>query len=324
MKIRKYRLVESGVETLAVLENERWIRIDRYAEETYNEDLKICSGELISFLQYYEEHKERLIQNLHNASVSSEVTSDMEEVIPFQPLLYRDFLLSDTHMINAGRGLVKMTMRNLYPIVKGYELIFRRPFPKLKPSKAFYQHPLYYKGNHLSFLGDKEELAFPEYTTLKDYELEVGMIITKEIYDATEQEGVDAIGAFCILNDFSARNVQYEEMNSTGPCKSKDFASSISNTVVTADEVLPYLYKLKTTVIINGKVVATGSTECFQYSFGAAVAYASKGENVYPGEFIGSGTVVNCCGLENGHFLEKGDTIRLEIERLGSLTNKIL
>ncbi|MGT2706642.1 fumarylacetoacetate hydrolase family protein [Streptococcus panodentis] len=167
-------------------------------------------------------------------------------------------------------------------------------------------------------------MAFPEYAALKDYELEVGMIITKEIRDATEQEGLDAIGAFCILNDFSARNVQYEEMNSTGPCKSKDFASSISNTVVTADEIPPSLYKLKTTVIINGKVAATGSTECFQHSFGAAVAYASKGENVYSGEFIGSGTVVNCCGLENGIFLETGDTIRLEIERLGSLTNTIV
>jgi len=151
------------------------------------------------------------------------------------------------------------------------------------------------------------------------------MIITKNIYNATEEEGLDAIGAFCVFNDFSARNVQYAEMRQTGfgPCKAKDFASAISNVVVTPDEVLPYLTTLKTRVFINDELVVEGQMNEFYHSLDQMVAYASKGEKVYAGEFMGSGTIPNCCGLENGNLLNRGDTIRLEIDHIGEATNTI-
>lgn len=134
-----------------------------------------------------------------------------------------------------------------------------------------------------------------------------------------------AIGAFCVFNDFSIRNVQYPEMAQSGfgPCKSKDFASAISNVVVTADEILPQLESLKTRVIINDELVAQSQLNEFYYSLGKMVAYASKGERVYPGEFMGSGTIPDCSGMENGHLLSRGDTIRLEIDRIGYVTNEV-
>ena len=104
-----------------------------------------------------------------------------------------------------------------------------------------------------------------------------------------------------------------------GPCKSKDFASAISNIVVTADEILPELEKLKTRVIINNELVAEGQLNEFYYSLGRMVAYASKGERVYPGEFMASGTIPDCSGMENGHLLSRGDTICLEIDKSDKL-----
>ena len=44
---------------------------------------------------------------------------------------------------------------------------------------------------------------------------------------------------------------------------------------------------------------------------------------MYPGEFMASGTIPNCCGMENGILLEYGDEIRLEIDMIGDLTNRI-
>lgn len=151
------------------------------------------------------------------------------------------------------------------------------------------------------------------------------MIITKEIRNADEKTALDSIGAFCVFNDFSARNVQIPEMRQTGfgPCKAKDFASSISNVAVTPDEILPYLETLKTRVIINNNIVATSQMNEFIFPLGQAVAYASKGETVYAGEFMGSGTIANCSGLENGYLLKNGDIIRLEIDRIGFVENVV-
>jgi len=333
MKIKKIIINENRKESsLAILHDNQWIVLKQLLEQYPNDysteyaTLVKTSDDLIAFLQALPETNVKLNSLFENTNPDvCRQNKEMKEVIPFRPLLYRDFMLCERHVINSSRGMVKYTMPNKFPIVNAYEKIFRRPFPAFIPKKPYYENPIYYKGNHLSFVSSNTTIAFPDYATILDYELELGMIITKNIYNATEEEGLGAIGAFCVFNDFSARNVQYAEMIKTGfgPCKAKDFASAISNVVVTADEVLPYLETLKTQVIINGKLVAEGQMNEFYHSLGKAVAYASKGERVYAGEFMGSGTIPNCCAMENGYLLSRGDTIRLEIDRIGEVTNMI-
>lgn len=130
-------------------------------------------------------------------------TVEMKEVMPFEPLLYRDFMLCERHAINVARGITKHTMPDKYPMPQLYEKLFKRTFPGFIPKKPFYENPIYYKGNHLSFTGSNTVVKYPDYATLLDYELELGVIITKEIYNADEQEALGAIGAFCVFNDFS-------------------------------------------------------------------------------------------------------------------------
>ncbi|OPJ64027.1 fumarylacetoacetate hydrolase family protein [Clostridium oryzae] len=333
MKIKKLQIgsAEKDV-SLAVLHEGKWVVLSQLLEqfstdgsEEYSK-LMSASQDLILFLQRLPDSKEYLNCLLGRADLKICCqTENMKEIIPFRPLLYRDFMLCERHIINSGRGFTKFIMPNKYPIVRAYEAIFRRTFPAFKPKKAWYDNPVYYKGNTLSFIGDGEIVSYPQYATIKDYELELGMIITKELLNATEEEGLAAIGAFCVFNDFSARNVQLDEMKKTGfgPCKAKDFASSISNVVVTADEILPVLNTLKTRVFINEELVAEGQLNEFYHSLGKAVAYASKGERVYAGEFMASGTIPNCCGMENLHLLDLGDVIKLEIDNIGSLTNQV-
>jgi len=330
MKIKKLHIGKNE-NSLAIMVNNQWIvlksllamfpddRSDEYAVLTK------VSDDLISFLQRLPNTKEKLISLLPYADTGCAETAEMIEIMPFRPKFFRDFMLYERHFINSTRGMVKLSMKRAYPIISAYEKFFRRTFPAFKPAKAYYENPVYYKGNILSFTCDGETVTYPQYATILDYELELGMIIAKDIINADEQEGLDAIGAFCVFNDFTARNVQYDEMirTSFGPCKAKDFASSISNIVVTPDEVLPYLSEITTRVYINDKLIATGQANEFTHSFGSAVAYASKGEKVYAGEFMASGTIPNCCGVENGNLLSRGDTIRLEIDRIGSLTNKV-
>lgn len=258
-----------------------------------------------------------------NKSTSTPVhMSSVTAVLPFQPRSYRDFMLYETHAINAARGFVKKYLPKLLPVVTTYEKTFSNPFPKLKPHKRYYEYPIYYLGNHLNFVTHGSKISIPQYTQELDYELELGIVICKPLKNASPQEALDAIGGFTVFNDFSARDVQMSEIRcGFGPMKAKNFINAISTTVVTPDEILPMIDQLKVNVSINNEKIAENTTAGMYYTIGEAIAYASWEEQLYPGEFFGSGTVPDCTGIENGHFLKSGDTIQLEIEKIGVLEN---
>ncbi len=252
-------------------------------------------------------------------------SSKFKAVLPFRPMAYRDFMLYEQHAIDAARGFVKKYMPKLLPVVRIYERILGPPFPKLKPGKRYYQHPIYYLGNHLNFITHGDSISIPAYSKELDYELEIGAIITKPLKNARVEEVNQAIGGFVILNDFSARDVQLSEIRSGfGPMKAKNFGTAMSSVIVNRDELIDRLEDLKVKVTINGKEIVKSSTKGKKYSFAEAIAYASWEEQLHPGEIFGSGTVTGCAGIENGHLLNQGDQIKFEVEGIGELENHIV
>jgi len=75
---------------------------------------------------------------------------------------------------------------------------------------------------------------------------------------------------------------------------------------------------------VNGAEWSRGSTGDMHWSFEEIVSYVSRSETLHPGDFIGSGTVGGGCGLELGTFLRPGDTVELEVERIGVLRNRVV
>ncbi|WP_186843824.1 fumarylacetoacetate hydrolase family protein [Acetobacterium tundrae] len=67
--------------------------------------------------------------------------------------------------------------------------------------------------------------------------------------------------------------------------------------------------------------MATSQLNEFLYGIGEAVSYASKGETIYPEEFMGTGIIPDCSGLENSYLLKDGDCIRMEIDQIGFVEN---
>ena len=248
---------------------------------------------------------------------------DPAPLLPFAPRSFRDFMLYERHAIAAARGIARRFLPRKWPLVLIYERVLRRPFPALRPKRLWYQRPIYYHGNHLSFLPDGATIPWPRYTRVLDYELELGVIIARPLWDATPDEALEAIGGFVVLNDFSARDVQYPEMISGfGPVKAKNFASSLGTVVVTPDEVLPAIERLAVRVRVNGQDWGSGTTAGMFYSLGAMVAYASLGERLVPGELLGTGTIPGGSGLEIDRWLAPGDEIVLEIEAGGDTAER--
>ncbi|OBK41896.1 fumarylacetoacetase [Mycobacterium sp. 1245111.1] len=246
-------------------------------------------------------------------------------LLPFQPASFRDFMLYEQHVLDASRGLVRRFHPGQYRLVDAVETVTRRPFPLLKPKQLFYAQPMYYMSNALTFVPSGTPIAAPAYTKALDYEVEIGFVLAQGLFNATPAEALDAIGAFVVLNDWSARDVQRAEMNSGfGPQKAKHFASSMSEVAVTAEEILPHIDALEGTVMINGSTVSTVSSAGMQHGLGEVLAHASRSEHLRPGELFGTGTLPGGSGMETGHWLHPGDTLGLSITGIGSIEHAIV
>jgi len=316
----KFKRIKLGDEAhLAVEHNQRWYRIDLLPG--------LCLGQatLLDLLRDWPEWKPKFQSALASADLpGAEISSDSPACLPFIPLSLRDFMLSETHAVNAARGFVKHFMAKVLPVIKAFEGVTKAPFPALKPKAIWYRQPIYYFSNHLNMATEGDPIHWPSYTGYLDYELELAFVLVKPLFNATPEQAMDAIGGFMVLNDFSARDVQLEEMRSGfGPQKSKHFINAMSDTVVTADEVLPCVNNLQAEVRINCHTVSHSTTADFQHSIVDILIHASKDEKLHPGEVFATGTLPNGCAMENDHWLKPGDTIELWIERVGSLSNTI-
>jgi 2-keto-4-pentenoate hydratase/2-oxohepta-3-ene-1,7-dioic acid hydratase in catechol pathway len=245
-------------------------------------------------------------------------------LLPFQPLSFRDCMLYEQHWVQSSRAYAKRFLPGTAPFTQLYERLLRRPFPAFRPHRLWHRQPIYYFGNHLTMVPGGTPVRTPSYTHALDYELELGWVLSKPLYNATPDEALAAIGGFVVVNDFSARDVQREEMNTgLGPQKSKHFLSSMSPTLITADEILPMIDKLQARVEINGQCVTRTATAGMRYHPAEVLAHLSRDEQLYPGELIASGTLPSGSGMETGHWLKSGDTLRLVIEPIGEIVHTI-
>ncbi|MFI7589872.1 fumarylacetoacetate hydrolase family protein [Spongisporangium articulatum] len=252
--------------------------------------------------------------------VGSAAEADL--LLPFAPLSFRDFMLYEEHVIAASRAMARTYLPRQYLVTALYEKVTRSTFPMFKPNALWYEQPIYYMSNALTFVPTGSAVAAPAYADRLDYELELGCVLNRPLRDATPAEAARAIGGYVVLNDFSARNVQLREMRSGfGPQKAKHFLSSMSAELVAADTV--DVTDLAASVSINGAVVTTSSTRAPKHSLAEALAFASRSEQLYPGELFGSGTLPGCSGLEAGHQLHAGDLLELEIEGIGTIRHTV-
>lgn len=252
--------------------------------------------------------------------------SDAETVLlPFQPRSFRDFMLFERHAINAARGFVREFMPKRHALVSGYERLTGRDFPYLRPTSLWYRQPIYYMGNALNIVSHEAEIKCPSFSCALDYELELGFVLKGELCNPTPKEAEKAIGGFVVLNDFSARDIQAAEMASGfGPQKSKHFITSISQTLVTADELIDCWPQLRGQVSINGKRAANPVCEHAQWSLGEVIAHAGRDERLHRGELFATGTLPGGSGIENGRLLQRGDVIEVGFDRIDTLKNSIV
>ena len=204
----------------------------------------------------------------------------------------------------------------------------------------FDEIPIFYFTNHHAVFGEGDFPVRQRHTEKLDFELECAAVIGKSGRNISIEKADDYTAGFMIMNDFSARVLQMQEMKlNLGPAKGKDFGSSFGPWLVTKDELEPYRktstdgdrYDLKMKACVNNIQVSEDTLSNMTWTFAQIIERVSYGVDIFPGDIIGSGTCGTGCFLElNGskitdnQWLNSGDTVTLEIEGLGMLTNKIM
>jgi fumarylacetoacetate (FAA) hydrolase len=182
---------------------------------------------------------------------------------------------------------------------------------------AWYEAPRFYFSNPAAVYRDGDDVPKPADTAALDYELELACVIGPD----GRPEG------FTIMNDWSARDLQAQEMQGgLGPAKGKDFATSLGPVLVSVDE-LPAGLDMRAVARVNGEVRTDSRTGGMYFSWEALLEAAARNTpGLVAGDVIGSGTVGRGCILEHGdgRWLAVGDVVELEIEGIGVLRNRIV
>ena len=293
-------------------------------------NLSAAAPEEIAFssMQQFIEAGQPALDRAYAALASNPITIPADQLAWLAPLplpaQIRDCLGFEEHLKNAFESALKLSAMAADDPIKAEEEL--RASGRFSVPEVWYQQPLYYKANRFSVASSGTDILWPAYSEVMDFELEIACVIGKKGQDISRDNADSHIFGYTIFNDFSARDAQMlESPGMLGPAKGKDFDDSIvlGPVIVTRDE-LDDPYNLRMQARVNGETWCDSNSNTIHWKFSDMIAHISKSETLYPGEVIGSGTVGLGCGLEHLRFLNDGDIVELEVEKIGVISNKVI
>ena len=209
--------------------------------------------------------------------------------------------------------------------------------PEARIPDQWYRMPAFYFSNPYAIRGPMDDVPVPPGSAMFDFELEVAAVIGRGGRDVRAEDAEGHIAGYCLLNDWSARDLQFAEMVvKLGTAKGKDTTISLGPVLVTPDELEPYrsgnAFELTMTASVNDLVIGTDRWDSMYFSYAQMIEHASRGTEVRPGDIIGSGTSGGGCLAElwgrqgrDAHApLSPGDTVTIAVEQLGSMTSRVV
>jgi 2-keto-4-pentenoate hydratase/2-oxohepta-3-ene-1,7-dioic acid hydratase in catechol pathway len=185
--------------------------------------------------------------------------------------------------------------------------------------------PILFSKFNNTLTGHKCKIAVPKVTQRLDYEVELGVVIGKEAKYVTKGNALEYVFGYCTANDLSARDLQ-KKTHQWLLGKTCDDFSPIGPYLVTADEV-PNPNNLQLKTYVNGEKRQDSNTSDMIFYVDEIVSYISQHMTLTPGDVILTGTpegVIIGYPREKRVYLKPGDVVTVEVEKLGTLTNRLI
>ena len=183
--------------------------------------------------------------------------------------------------------------------------------------------PMFFAKFRNSLIGPSSPILLPRVSTQIDYEGELAVIIGSRCKEVSEQEALQYVAGYSIMNDVSARDIQLQTSQWTAG-KALDTFGPMGPGMVLASDI-PDPQTLMLTTRVNGQVVQHESTANMIFSVATSIAFLSSLMTLEPGDIIATGTPSGV-GFKRTPplFLQEGDVVEVEIERIGSIRNPVM
>ncbi|NIZ02868.1 fumarylacetoacetate hydrolase family protein [Thalassospira lucentensis] len=166
--------------------------------------------------------------------------------------------------------------------------------------------------------GPNDPIIIPRGSEKTDWEVELGFVIGKTAKYVSEENAMDHVAGFCLINDVSERAYQIERAGQWSKGKSSDNFGPTGPWLVTPDEVGDF-DKLGMWLDVNGERVQDGSTATMVYRVPHLISYLSQFFTLHPGDIISTGTPPGVgLGFNPPRYLKEGDVVELGIDKLGT------
>jgi 2,4-didehydro-3-deoxy-L-rhamnonate hydrolase len=173
-----------------------------------------------------------------------------------------------------------------------------------------------------TLIGAGEAIVIPPITSKVDYEAELGVVIGARLRNVSEESALEGVDGYLCLNDVSARDLQFADGQWVRG-KSLDTFCPVGPELVPAADV-PDPQRLSIRALVNGRVLQDSSTAQMVFGVAAVIAHVSRAITLEPGDLIATGTPAGVGAFRDPPvFLQPGDEVTIEIERLGALTNPV-
>ncbi|KAH9875753.1 hypothetical protein IAQ61_003217 [Plenodomus lingam] len=182
-------------------------------------------------------------------------------------------------------------------------------------------HPVIFTKRWTSIIADGEDIfPHPEFTQTLDYEGEIGVIIGKHAYRVAEDDAMDHVWGYTIINDVTARERQRDHKQFYIG-KSADTFCPMGPIAVPAARLGKVLH---VQTHVNGELRQSATTEDLIFSVPCLIKTMSAGQTLIPGDVLATGTPAGVgIGQKPPMYLKSGDTVAVSVSGLGTLTNRI-
>ena len=183
--------------------------------------------------------------------------------------------------------------------------------------------PMFFAKFRNSLIGPTSPILLPHVSNQIDYEGELAVVIGTRCKEVSEQEALQYVAGYTIMNDVSARDVQMQTSQWTAGKALDTFAPMGPGIVLASD--IPNPQTLQLTTKVNGQIVQHDNTASMIFSVAVAISFLSSLMTLEPGDIIATGTPSGV-GFKRTPllFLHNGDVTEVEIEGIGQIRNPVV